>query len=299
MTKKFFEFKIENELYFQFENLNYYDDFDFISDIIVNELKAEEIDQTTIPAWFYSKSFKLDDLKFQLIMSDNFPMDLKLIQQDRDDNDQLRQLANKILKIIKSKSNRYKPVRKKRITTRALIKDFGPGTVYLDEKTDYWIIAQLDNGMMIKLFDYKCFAREMEINTTIDCLILAFYAKNINTVDFTKEHDMEKPIFTGKFIGDYTIPKRWVKRMERPRSEVPYSITLQDSNGNVLADYTPPKILKEKKHLKPEIYPAVQTVNGLILLYFNEDPPDLKVGDVISFNEGRLDLLAWNPVKQE
>lgn len=114
MTKKITEFKLHNEIYFEFVNLNYYDDFDFTSDIIRNDIKANEIDEKIIPGWYMSNTFELNDLKFQLIVSDEFPMDLKLLEQNKEDNHQLRQLANKILSIIKAKSNRYKPVRRKK-----------------------------------------------------------------------------------------------------------------------------------------------------------------------------------------
>ncbi len=113
MTKKIYEFKVHNELYFEFENLNSYDDFDFISNIILNKLGAEKIDEMIIPGRLLSRNFKLNELKFQLIINDDFPMDLKLLEQDKKDNDRLRQVANDILKIVKAKSSRYKPVKKK------------------------------------------------------------------------------------------------------------------------------------------------------------------------------------------
>ena len=86
---------------------------------------------------------------------------------------------------------------------RAFIKDFWPSTVYMGEKTDYLIIAQLDNGMIVELFDH--FNPNIKINTKIDCLILALNTKNINSVDFSIGHDRSKPIFTGHFIEKYPI----------------------------------------------------------------------------------------------
>ena len=70
---------------------------------------------------------------------------------------------------------------------RVYIKDFWPSTVYMDQKSDYLIIAQLDNGMIVELFDFRCFAREFEINTTIDCLILAFYVHIMNFNEYEKK----------------------------------------------------------------------------------------------------------------
>lgn len=146
---------------------------------------------------------------------------------------------------------------------KVFIKDFWPSTVYMDIKRDYLIIGQLDNGMIIELFDYKNYAREFEVNMTIHCLIVAFYPQ-INSIDFTKGHKRDKPILTGRYIEEYLIPESWW--------------TYDES-------------------LKSKTYPAVQTVNGIILLYFNKYPTDLKDGDVITFFEGRLDLLAWRPLE--
>ena len=147
---------------------------------------------------------------------------------------------------------------------RIYIKDFWPSTVYMDLKSDYLIKGQLSNGMIIELFDSDCLAREFEVNTTIECLTLALNTKNINSVDFTAGHDRSKPIFTGKFLEEYSIPESWWAYDER---------------------------------LKSKTYPAVQTVNGIILLDFLKKPKDLKDGDIITFSEGRLDLFAWKPLE--
>jgi hypothetical protein len=156
------------------------------------------------------------------------------------------------------------------VKLKVFVKELGPGTVYMGEKSDYWIIAQLENGMIIELFDYKCFAREIEVNSTIDCLILAFYADIVNVGNSSKKYDRARPILTGKFIGDYTIPEEWVNLM---RKSIFPGRTTQ--------------------------YPAVKTENGLILLYFWKKPLDLHIGEVITFNEGRLDLLAWKPIEED
>ena len=147
---------------------------------------------------------------------------------------------------------------------RAFIKDFWPSTVYMNIKRDYLIIGQLDNGMIVELFDPNCFAREFKINMTINCLILAFNTKNMNSVDFSKDHDRAKPIFTGRYMKEYRIPEEW---------------WVYDES------------------LKSEIYPTVQTVNGILLLDFFKEPTGLKDGDIITFSEGRLDLLAWKPLE--
>ncbi len=145
---------------------------------------------------------------------------------------------------------------------RAFIKDLWPSTVYMDQKSDYLIIAQLDNGMEVELFDH--FNPNIKINTIIDCLILALGTININSVDFTKGHDRSKPIFTGRFIENYQIPESWWNYDKRQISKT---------------------------------YPAVQTVNGIILLDFLKTPKDLNDGDIITFSEGRLDLIAWRPLE--
>jgi hypothetical protein len=132
----------------------------------------------------------------------------------------------------------------------------------MDEKSDYLIIGQLSNGMIVELFDH--FNPNIKINTTIDCLVLAFYVDDINSVDFTKGHKRDKPIFTGRFIENYVIPESWWAYDER---------------------------------LKSKTYPAVQTVNGIILLDFLKKPKDLKDGDIITFSGGRLDLFAWKPIQ--
>jgi hypothetical protein len=57
---------------------------------------------------------------FQLILSDNIGMSLKLLNENKSDIIILRQIADEILKIIKGRNGRYKPVRRKRIEKRLI-----------------------------------------------------------------------------------------------------------------------------------------------------------------------------------
>lgn len=173
---------------------------------------------------------------------------------------------------------------------RVVIKDFWPSTVYMDIKRDYLIIGQLDNGMIVEIFDPENFAPEIKVNTIIDCLILVFYP-HFNEIDFTKSHERDHPIITGRFIGEYVISDDWVKRITALKNRQKRYTMERTSEGDVLINkkYTIPK--------EPVIYSAVQTVNGIMLMYFNKKPKDLNVGDIITFSEGRLDLLAWRPLE--
>ncbi|TFF88806.1 MAG: hypothetical protein EU548_08400 [Promethearchaeota archaeon] len=148
------------------------------------------------------------------------------------------------------------------ISTLGFISPFSWSLKIIYPSNSVLIIAQLDNGMIVELFDH--FNPNIEINKTIDCLILALNTKNINSVDFSKGHDKSKPIFTGRFIETYLIPESWWVYDER---------------------------------LKLKTYTAVQTVNGILLLDLFKEPRDLNDGDIITFIEGRLDLKAWRPIE--
>ncbi|MBD3215916.1 MAG: hypothetical protein GF311_25115 [Candidatus Lokiarchaeota archaeon] len=118
MTKKIEEYQIGNESFLEFVNLNIYDNFDFISDIIEIDLGADLIDEMIGRYWYYSRTFRLRDIEFQLILSDNVGMSLTLLDENKSDMIILRQIADEILKIIKERSGRYKPVRRKPIRRR-------------------------------------------------------------------------------------------------------------------------------------------------------------------------------------
>ena len=162
----------------------------------------------------------------------------------------------------------------------------------MDQKSDFWIVAELDNGMIVELFDPECFARNFEINKIIDCLILAFYVQDINAVNFEYGHDKEHPILTGRYIGEYTLPNNWVERIKKLKPKTYSEVQVSTSDGQILANYDKHKKVKEELHT----YPAVQTVNGILLLSFDSIPKELNIGDIITFSVGRLDLLAWRPI---
>ena len=150
---------------------------------------------------------------------------------------------------------------------RVFIKKFWPSTVYMDQKSDYLIVAQLDNGMIVELFDFRCFAREFEINTTIDCLILAFYVHIMNFEEYEKKgYDISHPFLKGEFIETYILPKKWHKF---------------------------------NKSYEEREYPAVKTDNGIMPIEFcwEKDRGDLKEGDFFTFTVGRLDLCRWLPIE--
>jgi len=173
---------------------------------------------------------------------------------------------------------------------KVFIKDYCPSTVYMGEKSHYLIVGQLDNGMIVEIFDPQNFAPEIKVNTSVECLILVFYP-HFNEIDFKKGHQRDHPIITGRFIEEYVISEDWNKRI----------IALKNKQNRYTSDPTKEENILIKKNYKipkePIIYPAVQTVNGILLMYFNEEPKDLNNGDIITFTEGRLDLLSWRPIE--
>ncbi len=184
---------------------------------------------------------------------------------------------------------------------RVFVQNLYPGTEYMGQVSDYVIIAQLNNGMTIGIFDYHCFARAINRYTVIECLLVGFLPHNVNSVDFSKGYDKFRPIFTGEFIGDYMIPDDWTQFFKKREPTQTYKSITRDPNGNVIHEYEfeSPKRLKEQKTKAPRIYHAVQTVNGILPLFFDSPAENLKEGEIISFSVPRVDLEAWRPLNSE
>jgi hypothetical protein len=147
---------------------------------------------------------------------------------------------------------------------KVFIKKIWASTVYMDQKSDYMMLGKLDNGMLVELLDVFDSTHGLKSDQKIDCLILAFHARLPNEEKFSERHNRAKPIFTGSYLGEVPVPRGW-KRFEKKFEETKY--------------------------------PTVQTVNGKILVDFLKDQDDLKVGDIITFREGRLDLLDWKLIE--
>jgi hypothetical protein len=120
MTKKIEEYQLGNETFLEFINLNIYDDFDFISDIIEIDLCSELIDEFLGWGWYYTRTFRLREIEFELILNDTVGMSLKLRKENKSNINSLRRIAQEIVKIIRERSGRYKPVKRKKTEKRLI-----------------------------------------------------------------------------------------------------------------------------------------------------------------------------------
>ena len=93
-NNKIFEYDIETGRVFEFNGLEYIEDFELIGEIIINELKAKVIDKMEGPTANIYK-FDKDGIKFKLINSLNFGNSLMLIEQKNEDIGFLRKFAEK------------------------------------------------------------------------------------------------------------------------------------------------------------------------------------------------------------
>lgn len=148
---------------------------------------------------------------------------------------------------------------------KVLIKKVNPRTEYQGVISDFWVNVQLKTGKLVQLFDCEPFDLRDYENVKIECLVLAFMAKDISNNHI---EELAHPHLEGNIIRDYEIEKKWV------------------DIHNSLNDHR-------------RYWSAVETLDGIFLI----DPGDLKLITIkeknrISFTVGRLDLLAWLPIEK-
>jgi len=149
---------------------------------------------------------------------------------------------------------------------KRLIKNVVPGEEYQGKVYNYGIRGENKSGTEIAISDLDKLNLRKSVNKVVDCLILAFMAQDINSIDESEPHDPYHPIIKGTYLGSYNIQEKWLKCNE--------------------------KLILEGYH-------AVQTNDGIFII----DPDDLenkaiKKGDKIIFTVGSLDLLAWLPFEE-
>lgn len=139
------------------------------------------------------------------------------------------------------------------------------GATYQGKTYDFWINGKTESGLKVVLYVDGFDLREYE-GKVVDCLILAFMAQDINSIDENETHDLHHPIIKGKYLGSYKIPDEW---------------------------------LKCEKDLLLEAYYGIQTQEGIYLIELIDiEGLSIKKGEDIIFTVGRLDLLAWLPIEE-
>jgi len=116
LTKRIVERNYKGDKKFEFVNLNSYEnDMYFTSDILEYELDAEFIDVYHGLDLFF-RILKKDGIKFKVLEDYIDGLCLTLLEQNKKDNNWLRNLANEVLNIIRTKGSKYltKKARKKR-----------------------------------------------------------------------------------------------------------------------------------------------------------------------------------------
>ncbi len=134
---------------------------------------------------------------------------------------------------------------------------------------DFWIDAELQSGIQIKIFDYTFDLRNYE-NQRVECLILAFLIECVTGITDINESvknvsaPVDKPftkIIKGNFNKNYFIPEKW-------------------------------------KSYANKVYYSIQNSDGVFLLGDSDvKDEDLKENEIITLYVGRFDLLEWNPIE--
>lgn len=153
-----------------------------------------------------------------------------------------------------------------------IIKKVRLGAEYEGKIANFWILGQLKDSSCIWIFDHKAYDLRKHINSSVECLILAFLV-NINQKDYkTNNNKSVTNIISGNFIKSALITSDW---------KLPWNY--------------------KEKH-----FAAIKTNNGVFLL----DWADLKTIPIrdnieIKFKEldelklyvERFDLVAWHPIE--
>lgn len=140
------------------------------------------------------------------------------------------------------------------------------GATYMGETYDFRVYGRTESGKEVILFDDKFDLREYQ-GKVVDCLVDAFMAQDINSIDENEEYDPRHPIIEGKYIGKYELPKKWEPC--KNKNEFLYEINLD----------------------------AVETKDGIMIIDSNDFKVPINEGDNIIFTVGRLDLKAWLPIE--
>lgn len=106
MTKKIFEHKHNNEVFFEFVNLNSYEGTFLLSYFIEHEMGAEVM-ESYLGAFAICRAFKMNDLEFMLLTNDDYGICLRLLQHDKSKIESLRQIAYELLSLVKAKSRNF------------------------------------------------------------------------------------------------------------------------------------------------------------------------------------------------
>jgi len=145
---------------------------------------------------------------------------------------------------------------------KVLIKDVKIGAKYEGKIYDFFILGQLKSGLQIRIFDLFGYDLRQYINLKVNCSIQAIIIENINN-----NININNPFVKGIFVQQISIPLSWIK----------INSEIRDSN-----------------------WYGVQNNDGIYFI----NPSDLqnlnlKKGDIVEFNVGRFDLLAWHPINEK
>jgi len=139
------------------------------------------------------------------------------------------------------------------------VKNVEIGAEYQSVIYDFWIVALLENGESIKIFDCVPFDIRKYLGKTIKVVLSAGFLKNISCTS-----NFERQVY-GEFLGEYKIP---------------------DWSTNHRQDEDRTRWL------------GIKTNNGIFLLNPSEfENLKMSIGDRLAFDVGRFDLIAVSHLK--
>ncbi len=142
------------------------------------------------------------------------------------------------------------------------------GAEYEDGIFNYWMRVHLKKGQQINVFDAKGYNLSEFVNQRIECLILAYLIRLIESDEDIEKYERLKvnpsttKIISGAYIKEYKIPSKW-------------------------------------KRVSSDLLPALQTSNGVFMLTkFDLYNYNFKQGQEITIHVQRFDLMDWHSIKQ-
>ncbi|MHA1147088.1 MAG: hypothetical protein ACTSR8_02475 [Promethearchaeota archaeon] len=139
---------------------------------------------------------------------------------------------------------------------------------YEDKVFSYDVIVKLENGRELLVRDDVPWDFREYIRKQLDFLISAAYISKINLITESEEKNNKSPVIRGKYIGEYTIPEKWLQ--------------CEGFKGY------------PRKH-------AVDYEGNIFLITqrdFRRQGIEVQVGEEIVFMAAGLELKAWLPIEE-
>lgn len=153
-----------------------------------------------------------------------------------------------------------------------IVKKVRSGAEYEDKIANFWILGQLKDSSRIWIFDQKAYDLRKHLNSSVECLILAFLVNIIQKDYKTDSKESITNIISGNFIKSALITSEW--KLPWNYKEKPFA-GINTNNGEFLLDWADLKTIPIRDNIE---------------IKFQEL-------DELKLYVERFDLVAWHPIK--